>query len=51
MLMSARWYWGSRHAGVNCIPVLTSRCQGWTERPMHPLLCHRQASFPIALAC
>ncbi len=45
---------------------LTSRCQGWTddltrsqqawrrrwpERPMHPLLCHRQTAFLIALAC
>ena len=24
-------HWFRHHAGVNCIPVLTSRCQGWTD--------------------
>ena len=24
-------HWFRQHAGVNCIPVLTSRCQGWTD--------------------
>ena len=24
-------HWLRHHAGVNCIPVLTSRCQGWTD--------------------
>nr|WP_259735896.1 galactose oxidase [Synechococcus sp. CS-1329] len=59
-------HWFRHHAGVNCIPMLTcqlhqgliahgehltSRCQGWPERPMHPLRCHRQTAFLIALAC
>ncbi len=24
-------HWFRHHAGVNCIPVLTCRCQGWTD--------------------
>jgi len=24
-------HWVRHHAGVKCIPVLTSRCQGWTD--------------------
>ena len=24
-------HWFRHHAGVNCIPVLTSRCQGWSD--------------------
>jgi len=24
-------HWFRHHAGVNCVPVLTSRCQGWTD--------------------
>ena len=27
--MSCHWF--RHHAGVNCIPVLTCRCQGWTD--------------------
>ncbi|MBD2421921.1 galactose oxidase [Cyanobium sp. FACHB-13342] len=24
-------HWFRHYAGVNCIPVLTRRCQGWTD--------------------
>jgi hypothetical protein len=24
-------HWFRQYAGVNCIPMLTSRCQGWTD--------------------
>ena len=24
-------HWFRYHAGLNCIPVLTSHCQGWTD--------------------
>ncbi len=24
-------HWFCHHAGVNCTPVLTRRCQGWTD--------------------
>ncbi|MCP9911418.1 galactose oxidase [Cyanobium sp. BA20m-p-22] len=24
-------HWFRHHAGVNCIPGLTSRCQGWSD--------------------
>jgi hypothetical protein len=39
-------HWFKHHAVVNCIPVLTSRCQGWTDDLVRQQVCAPQWTPP-----